>query len=101
MQIATCSTAAPCPTREERGLFTNRSLLLGVAVMIGLQVLFTYAPFMNTLFASAPLNVTQWAPIVLLAILTFLVVEGEKALRARAARHTKSAAGEQARVGIR
>ena len=83
------------------GWFTNRNLLLGVAVMIGLQVLFTYAPFMNTLFASAPLSVTQWVLIGLLAILTFLIVEGEKALRARAARHTERAAGEQATVGIR
>jgi hypothetical protein len=38
---------------------------------------------------------------VLLAILTFLIVEGEKSLRARAARHTERAAGEQPTVGIR
>ena len=36
--------------------------------MIGLQVLYTYAPFMNALFGSAPITVPEWARIVALAL---------------------------------
>jgi magnesium-transporting ATPase (P-type) len=71
------------------GWFTNRFLLLGVAIMIALQLLFTYLPAMNALFGTAALSAGQWAPIVGLALLTFVVVEAEKALRARASARTR------------
>ena len=67
------------------GWFTNPKLLLGVAVMVLLQVAFTYAPLMNTLFDSAPISAAAWGPILLLALVAFVVVEIEKAWRARSA----------------
>ncbi|MCX6364781.1 MAG: HAD-IC family P-type ATPase, partial [Actinobacteria bacterium] len=56
-----------------RSLFTynpfgNRMIVLGVAVVICLQLLFTYAPFMNIAFGTAPLAFTEWAMIVLVGI---------------------------------
>ncbi len=36
--------------------FGNRMIVLGVAVVVGLQLLFTYAPFMNVAFDTAPLE---------------------------------------------
>jgi cation-transporting ATPase F len=65
------------------GWLTNRTLLLGVAIMLALQALFTYAPIMNTLFGSAPLAAHHWLPILALAALSFGIVETEKAIRAR------------------
>ena len=52
-----------------RSLFTynpfgNRIILLGVAVVAALQVLFTYAPFMNTAFGTTGISGTEWLVIV-------------------------------------
>ena len=52
-----------------RSLFTynpfgNRMIVLGVIVVIALQLLFTYAPFMNIAFGTAPISVEEWAAIV-------------------------------------
>ncbi len=74
------------------GWFTNRRLLLGVAVMLLLQLAFTYVPLMNTLFDSAPISASDWGLILLLALVAFVVVELEKAGRARAAPHARSGA---------
>ena len=37
------------------GLFSNPWVLVGSGLMIVLQLLFTYAPFMNKVFHSAPI----------------------------------------------
>ncbi len=42
------------------GVFSNRWLLAGVAVMIALQLAFTYVPIMNTIFHSAPIDPAWW-----------------------------------------
>jgi cation-transporting P-type ATPase F len=44
--------------------FGNRMIVLGVAVVIALQLLFTYAPFMNAAFETAPLTLYEWLVIV-------------------------------------
>ena len=63
------------------GLFTNRLLLLGVATMIGLQVLFTYLPVMNRLFHTTPLGADTWLRIIGIALFAFVAVEVEKWIR--------------------
>jgi cation-transporting P-type ATPase F len=67
------------------GWFSNRTLLLGVAIMVVLQAVFTYAPFMQALFGTAALTLQHWLPILALALASFVVVEVEKAIRARRA----------------
>jgi magnesium-transporting ATPase (P-type) len=51
--------------------------IAGVAL---LQSLFTYAPFMNTIFGSAPMPVNLWGWLLLGGVVFFLVVELEKVL---------------------
>ena len=56
-----------------RSLFTynpfgNRMIVLGVVVVIALQLLFTYAPFMNIAFGTAPISVEEWAAIVVVGL---------------------------------
>jgi Ca2+-transporting ATPase len=63
------------------GLFTNRLLLLGVATMIGLQLLFTYLPIMNQLFHTTPLGADTWLQIIGIALFAFVAVEVEKWIR--------------------
>lgn len=63
------------------GVFSNRWLILGVAVMILLQVLFTYSPAMNRLFGSAPLGSTEWVWVLSGGLAIYTVVGVEKWLR--------------------
>jgi len=50
-------------------------------ILIFLQLFFTYAPVMNTLFASRPLGLESWIRVIGLAVLIFLIVELEKLIR--------------------
>ncbi|EPR42157.1 ATPase, P-type (transporting), HAD superfamily, subfamily IC [Desulfovibrio sp. X2] len=63
------------------GFGGNVWLLGGFALMMALQLLFTYAPFMNVMFGSAPVDLLSWAKAAAVGALSFLVVEFEKRLR--------------------
>jgi magnesium-transporting ATPase (P-type) len=71
------------------GVFSNPWIWVGVASMVGLQLLFTYAPFMNRLFHSVPIGLDAWWLILLTACVAFGVVGIEKWARRRwaAGRH--------------
>ncbi|MDJ0912970.1 MAG: cation-transporting P-type ATPase [Desulfobacterales bacterium] len=68
------------------GLFTNPWAFAGVAVMIVLQILYTYLPQANRIFQSAPIGWFDWLKILLFASLVFVLVEFEKGLRRRRTR---------------
>jgi len=63
------------------GVFSNRWVIVGITVMVLLQLLFTYAPFMNAVLESAPIGAGAWARIVGVGLIGYLVVELEKWLR--------------------
>ncbi|HXJ60613.1 MAG TPA: cation-transporting P-type ATPase [Verrucomicrobiae bacterium] len=63
------------------GFFANRLAFFGAAAMIGLQLLFTYAPVMNRLFHTAPIGTDSWLRIAAVAVATFATVELEKWIR--------------------
>jgi cation-transporting ATPase F len=63
------------------GLFTNHWVWLGIASTAFAQLLFTYAPFMNYLFHTAPLRAEAWLSIFLVGLAALLVVEFEKWVR--------------------
>lgn len=60
------------------GLLSNWLLLLGVAGMSLLQLLMTYAPFMNMVFYTAPIGMKEWGVILGISLVIYLVVEVEK-----------------------
>ncbi len=62
------------------GFFSNPWVFGGSAVMIVLQLLFTYLPVMNTVFQSAPIGMGAWARILVVAVLAMVVVDMEKRL---------------------
>ncbi|HUX81334.1 MAG TPA: HAD-IC family P-type ATPase [Halothiobacillus sp.] len=67
-----------------RDLITgNRVAWVMGLVLIVLQGLFTYTPPLQRVFQTAALDVTSWAVIVVLGLLLFLLVEGEKAVLRR------------------
>ncbi len=67
------------------GLFSNRWLVVGVSTMIVLQLTYTYAPFMNLAFESAPIGSRQWLLILGSSVAVWAIVGLEKWLRRRLA----------------
>ena len=65
------------------GVFSNLWVVGGVTAMIGAQLLFTYAPFMNKLFHSAPISGLSWLKIIAVGLVVFVAVELKKWLDAR------------------
>jgi Ca2+-transporting ATPase len=76
-----------CLTRSafSIGLFSNPLLLCGAAVMVVLQLLFTYAPIMNTLFQSSPIGWDSWWRILCVAIVACAAASLHKMLSNRTA----------------
>ncbi len=60
------------------GVFSNLWVLGGISAMLAMQLLFTYAPFMNRLFHSAPISGRAWLEIVGVGLLVFVAVEFTK-----------------------
>jgi magnesium-transporting ATPase (P-type) len=65
----------------------NRMAVLVLAVLIVLQLLFTYAPTPQLLFQSVALDAASWVLILLLGVALFCAVELEKAWLRRADAH--------------
>ena len=65
------------------GLFGTPAVLIAVALVVGLQLLFTYAPFMQVLFKVHPLSVVQGLEIIAIGVVALLVLEFEKWAYAR------------------
>ena len=74
------------------GFFSNWWVLAGAAGMLGAQLLFTYAPFMNHLFHTAPLRAEAWLHIFAVGLVAFAAVGLEKWVRARVEQRKKTAA---------
>src|ERR1700741_5002842 len=56
----------------------NKYLLIGIAAVVILQLLFTYAPPFQTLFETAAIPLWVWPWLFLSGLVFFLVVEAEK-----------------------
>jgi len=65
------------------GFFSNLWVPGGASAMLGAQLLFTYAPFMNHLFHTAPLRAGVWLHIFGVGLVAFAAVGTEKWIRAR------------------
>jgi magnesium-transporting ATPase (P-type) len=62
------------------GLFSNRTVFVGIAVLFALQAGFVYLPFMHTVFGSAPLTVEAIARSMLVGAIVLPVISIEKVL---------------------
>jgi len=54
--------------------FTNKKLILSVALSIFLQLAILYIPFLQTLFQTVPLGLYDWLKIILLSGSAFLIL---------------------------
>jgi Ca2+-transporting ATPase len=58
-------------------------VLFGSATMIVLQLIYTYAPFMNKIFQSEPISGFDWLLIIAVSVAVYIVVDVEKWVRRR------------------
>lgn len=64
-----------------RDLFSNKFMLLGIAIVLFLQLLITYEPTMNSVFSTAPILPADWLNILLVSSTVFFLIEFEKYLQ--------------------
>jgi Ca2+-transporting ATPase len=63
------------------GFFSNPWAVGGAILMALIQLLFTYVPFMNTIFGSAPISLVLWLDVLAVGLIAYVVIEFEKWLR--------------------
>lgn len=71
------------PVLSREGLTGNRYVLLAIAACIPLQLAYTHAPFMQAVFDSADLSLTEWIKVLAAGVLVFGLAELEKFLMRR------------------
>lgn len=67
--------------------FTNPKAFVIIGVMIILQLILTYVPFMQTAFYTEPLTLFEWGVSILCGLLILIVPELDKGIRAFRKRH--------------
>jgi len=66
-----------------RSFFGSKPVLLSILVIMVLQLMFTYLPFMQDFFNTASISFGHWGYIVAAGVVTFCLVEVEKAFLRR------------------
>jgi magnesium-transporting ATPase (P-type) len=66
-----------------KDFFSNKAAFIVSGVLILLQLLITYVPFMNKIFGTVPIKPYQWILPVLIGIGIFIIVEIEKFIMRR------------------
>jgi magnesium-transporting ATPase (P-type) len=61
-----------------RGMVGTRAVLIAVGAVTALQLMFTYAPFMESFFDTRPLSLAQGVQIVAVGFAVLLILEIEK-----------------------
>ncbi|KAF0096599.1 MAG: P-type HAD superfamily ATPase [Rhodospirillaceae bacterium] len=73
-----------------QGFFGSRPVLIAVGLVVIVQGLFTYAPWMQTLFGTTGLSLITWAHIVAASVALFVIVEVEKSVFRYIAQRTRN-----------
>jgi len=60
------------------GLFGSNKVLIAIGVVVVLQGIFTYAPFMSTFFDTRPVSLGMWGVILGIGVVVLLILELEK-----------------------
>ncbi len=74
---------------RELGWRSNPWVLAGIAAAVGLQLVFTYAPFMHVLFGTAPVGWLPWGAGLAYAGLAYLLVDLLRVLERRGDRSAR------------
>lgn len=71
------------PSLSLKGILSTRAVLIAVAIVVVLQLIFTYAPFMEAFFDTRPVDIIHGVEIIAIGIALFAILEVEKWLLAR------------------
>ncbi|MCM2676387.1 cation-transporting P-type ATPase [Shouchella plakortidis] len=63
-----------------KDFFKNKAVFLVAGILIVLQLGLTYIPFMNTVFQTAPIDLSEWGIPLLMGLIVFVIVEIEKVI---------------------
>jgi len=77
-----------------KAFFTNPKAFLIIALMLALQLILTYVPFMQHVFYTEPLTMLEWGVAIAAGLLILVLTEIDKIIRLiyhRAARQAKEA----------
>ncbi|MFH2133725.1 MAG: cation-transporting P-type ATPase [Pseudomonadota bacterium] len=66
------------PVRNWQDLTGNPYVLLSIGVLVVIQALFTYLPFMQDMFGVVALDAAAWGLILIFGVLLFIAIELEK-----------------------
>ncbi|NIN33600.1 MAG: HAD-IC family P-type ATPase, partial [Gammaproteobacteria bacterium] len=66
------------PVFTKGGFSGNRFIYISIVTVLMAQMLFTYAPFMQSLFGTRSISAIEWLAVVLIALSVFFLVEIEK-----------------------
>ena len=66
------------------GVFSNPWIIVGISLQVIAQAGITYLPAMNVIFETAPLPLSSWLRIVVVALVVAVVVTADKTIRRRA-----------------
>ncbi len=70
------------------GFFSNLWAVGGAILMVLIQLVYTYAPFMNALFGSAPISLVLWLDVLAVGLAAYIIIEFEKWLRRKRERRS-------------
>jgi magnesium-transporting ATPase (P-type) len=82
------------PSLSLKGVRGTRRVLIALIVVVTLQLIFTYAPFMEAFFDTRPVDFIHGAEIIGIGVALFVILELEKWLRRWITDHG-SVAGER------
>lgn len=65
---------------SKEGMLGSNPVLIAIALVVVLQLGFTYLPFMQYFFKTQPIDLSQWIIIMVIVLFIFFIVECEKAI---------------------
>ncbi|MGP1394237.1 MAG: HAD-IC family P-type ATPase [Inquilinaceae bacterium] len=79
------------PSITLRGMVGTRPVLIAIAAVTALQVLFTYAPFMEAFFDTRPITIVQGLQVIAVGVMILVVLEAEKRIAGAMGRRRRPA----------
>ncbi|MHC5373278.1 HAD-IC family P-type ATPase [Enterococcus sp. LJL120] len=64
-----------------KDFFSNKMAFVIIAIMLGLQLLLTYVPFMNQFFHTEAMSLTEWGVTLVAGALILVITEADKFIR--------------------
>ncbi len=78
-------------SKMKTNFFSNRSIFIGVGIVLIAQIAFVYSPFMNHIFKSSKLNFESWVFSILITFLIIPLIAIEKIIQRRIAQIMRDA----------